>query len=43
MADHLNPPILNHPVEEPSVFTPGDLMDDVRKAREIPEASTNTE
>jgi uridine phosphorylase len=39
MADHLNPPILNHPVEEPSVFTPGDLMDDVRKAREIPEGT----
>ena len=35
--DSTKPPILDHPVQEPSVFTPGDLMDDVRRARGIPE------
>ena len=39
MADHSKPPILDHPVEGPSVFTPGDLMDDVRRARGVPEGT----
>jgi uridine phosphorylase len=35
--DSTKPPILDHPLLEPSVFTPGALMDDVRRARGIPE------
>ena len=32
-------PILDHPLHAPSVFTPGSLMDDVRRARGIPEGT----
>src|ERR1019366_4550443 len=35
--DSASPPILDHPLQEPAVFTPGNLMDDVRRARGIPE------
>lgn len=30
------PPILQHPLQQPSIFTPDKLMDDVRRARAIP-------
>ena len=30
-------PLLNHPVEQPSVFTPDNLIESVRRARQIPE------
>jgi len=33
------PPILDHPLQEPSVFKPVDLMDDVRRARGVPEGT----
>ncbi|MGA2713416.1 MAG: nucleoside phosphorylase [Bryobacteraceae bacterium] len=36
MPDHLNSPILNHPLEQPSAFTARNLIDSVRKARNIP-------
>ena len=32
-------PLLNHPVDEQSVFTPVNLIDSVRRARQIPEGS----
>lgn len=32
-ADHS--PLLDHPIEAPSVFTPGDLMDAVRRERQL--------
>ena len=36
----MKPPILDHhSVDEPSVFTPGNLMDDVRRTRGIPEGT----
>ena len=35
-GDLTEPPILDHPLREPSVFTPRNLMDDVRRARGIP-------
>ncbi len=30
-------PLLNHPVDQPSVFTPDNLIESVRRARQIPE------
>jgi uridine phosphorylase len=39
MRDNLNVPILNHPIEEPSVFTASRLMDEVRRARSIPDGA----
>jgi uridine phosphorylase len=30
-------PVLNHPLDEPSVFTPRGLMDSVRRARRVPD------
>lgn len=32
-------PILNHPVDQQSVFTPANLIENVRRARQIPEGS----
>src|SRR5665213_2730380 len=37
--DSAEPPILDHPLHEPPVFTPVNLMDDVRRARGIPEGT----
>ncbi|MES1261489.1 MAG: nucleoside phosphorylase [Acidobacteriota bacterium] len=37
--DSTEPPILDHPLHEPSVFTPGNLMDDVRRARGVPDGT----
>lgn len=37
MPDVSELPILNHPLEEPSVFTAADLMDSVRRTRQIPD------
>ena len=31
------PPLLDHPVDQPSVFTPHNLIESVRRARQIPE------
>ena len=36
MIDDSGSPILHHPVEQPSAFTPQSLVDDVRRARLIP-------
>lgn len=36
MPDNSDIPILNHPLEQPSVFTARSLMDDVRRTRQIP-------
>ena len=36
MSSPTNPPILNHALEQPSGFTAQSLMDDVRRARQIP-------
>jgi len=33
------PPLLNHPLDEESVFTPKNLIESVRQARQIPEGS----
>jgi len=33
------PPLLHHPLDQPSLFTPENLIDAVRRAREIPEGS----
>jgi uridine phosphorylase len=38
MEDRSNPPILDHPVWEESVFTAEALMDDVRRLRNVPAA-----
>lgn len=32
-------PLLNHPTDQPSVFTPADLIDSIRRARKIPEGA----
>ncbi len=32
-------PLLNHPTDQPSVFTPANLIDSVRRARKIPEGA----
>ena len=37
MSEYPLIPLLNHPLEEPSVFTAENLMDDVRRARRIPD------
>jgi len=39
MPDISNIPILNHPLEQPSAFTAGNLIDSVRQARQIPEGA----
>ncbi len=36
MFDYTNLPILDHPLEQPSAFTARNLIDDVRRARQIP-------
>ena len=36
MSSQTNPPILNHALEQPSGFTAQSLIDDVRRARQIP-------
>jgi uridine phosphorylase len=36
MSDHTPPPILNHPIEQPSAFTATQLIGDVRRARAVP-------
>jgi uridine phosphorylase len=36
MTDNSNPPILRHALDQPSEFTPENLIDDVRRRREIP-------
>lgn len=36
MAEKSNPPIADHPVEEPSVFTAARLMEDCRRIRSVP-------
>jgi len=36
MTDDSHPPILDHPLDDPSVFTARDLIDDVRRRRQIP-------
>lgn len=35
MRDHSNIPLLNHPLGEPSAFTASNLIEDVRRARQI--------
>jgi uridine phosphorylase len=37
MPENPHAPILNHPLEQPSVFTARDLMDDVRRTRKVPD------
>lgn len=37
MSINSNLPLLNHPIDEPSVFTPVQLIDDVRRSRGIPD------
>lgn len=37
--DPLNTPILNHPLDQPSAFTASNLIDNVRRARRVPEAA----
>jgi uridine phosphorylase len=39
VPDDSSLPILNHPLEQPSVFTARNLMDDVRRLRRIPDGS----
>jgi uridine phosphorylase len=36
MTDNSNPPILGHALDQPSEFTPENLIDDVRRSRQIP-------
>jgi uridine phosphorylase len=36
MSDNSNPPILDHPLAQPSVFTARKLIDEVRRSRQIP-------
>jgi hypothetical protein len=36
MTDESNPPILDHPLDQPSVFTAKSLIEDVRRSRQIP-------
>ncbi|MCU1260171.1 MAG: uridine phosphorylase [Bryobacterales bacterium] len=36
MSDFLKVPILNHAVDQPSAFTAKNLMNDVRRSRQIP-------
>jgi uridine phosphorylase len=39
VPDDSSLPILNHPLDQPSVFTARNLMDDVRRLRRIPDGS----
>lgn len=39
MTDDLNPPILDHSLDQPSAFTASDLIDDVRRSRRVPSGS----
>src|SRR5260370_10689268 len=36
MTEDSAPPILGHPLDQPSAFTPKNLIDDVRRSRQIP-------
>jgi hypothetical protein len=36
MAEKSNPPIVDHPVEQPSAFTAARLIEDFRRIRSIP-------
>ncbi len=36
MTEDLSPPILGHALDQPSAFTPENLIDDVRRSRQIP-------
>jgi len=36
MTEDSTPPILGHALDQPSAFTPEDLIDDVRRSRQIP-------
>src|ERR1700739_1707377 len=36
MTDDSTPPILGHALDQPSAFTPGKLIDEVRRSRQIP-------
>jgi hypothetical protein len=36
MAEDSTPPILGHALDQPSSFTPENLIDDVRRSRQIP-------
>ncbi len=36
MSRHENPPILSHPLDQPSAFTARKLIEDVRSARQVP-------
>src|SRR5260370_40579222 len=37
MTEDLSPPILGHALDQPSAFTPENLIDDVRRSRQIPD------
>src|ERR1700757_2158956 len=39
MTDNSYPPILDHALDQPSAFTAKNLMDDVRRVRQIQEAN----
>jgi len=39
MRDDSNPPILDHALDQPSAFTARNLIDDVRRSRQIPNGS----
>src|SRR6201984_16311 len=39
MTKDSTPPILGHALDEPSAFTPENLIDDVRRSRQIPAGS----
>jgi hypothetical protein len=36
VSDDSNSPILDHALDQPSAFTPKNLIDDVRRSRQIP-------
>src|SRR5207249_12153481 len=36
MTEDSTPPILGHALDQPSAFTPENLIDDVRRSRQIP-------
>src|SRR5260370_18445502 len=36
MTEDSSPPILGHALDQPSAFTPKNLIDDVRRSRQIP-------
>jgi hypothetical protein len=36
MTEDSTPPILGHALDQPSAFTPKNLIDDVRRSRQIP-------